>query len=275
MEQKQAAIFNDLSGFGRCSISVILPILSAMGHQGVAIPTAVLSMHTEFPHYHMIDLSDQLPAYLESYRKEGLRFDALCTGFLSNPTQAQIARSCLQLLKEDALVLIDPVLGDGGRPYPTITKEIITQMRSLASEAGVLLPNLTELCLLCGRPYPDAFPSRDFLLSCCEELCAAGTRTVVVSGLELDGRCCSFIYAEGKADEVWNEKVGEGRPGSGDVFAAVIAGSLLRHETLHQSVERAARFVEAAMRKTLQEQAPHAWGLCFEGLLSELMPTAR
>ena len=148
MEQKQAAIFNDLSGFGRCSISVILPILSAMGHQGVAIPTAVLSMHTEFPHYHMIDLSDQLPAYLESYRKEGLRFDALCTGFLSNPTQAQIARSCLQLLKEDALVLIDPVLGDGGRPYPTITKEIITQMRSLASEAGVLLPNLTELCLL-------------------------------------------------------------------------------------------------------------------------------
>ena len=194
MEQKQAAIFNDLSGFGRCSISVILPILSAMGHQGVAIPTAVLSMHTEFPHYHMIDLSDQLPAYLESYRKEGLRFDALCTGFLSNPTQAQIARSCLQLLKEDALVLIDPVLGDGGRPYPTITKEIITQMRSLASEAGVLLPNLTELCLLCGRPYPDAFPSRDFLLSCCEELCAAGTRNVVVSGLELDGRCCSFIF---------------------------------------------------------------------------------
>ena len=167
------------------------------------------------------------------------------------------------------------MLGDGGRPYPTITKEIITQMRSLASEAGVLLPNLTELCLLCGRPYPDAFPSRDFLLSCCEELCAAGTRNVVVSGLELDGRCCSFIYAEGKADEVWNEKVGEGRPGSGDVFAAVIAGSLLRHETLYQSVERAARFVEAAMRKTLQEQAPHAWGLCFEGRLSELMPTAR
>ena len=102
---------------------------------------------------------------------------------LSNPTQAQIARSCLQLLKEDALVLIDPVLETAGaliRPSP---KRSIAQMRSLASEAGVLLPNLTELCLLCGRPYPDAFPSRDFLLSCCEELCAAGTSNVVVSGL--------------------------------------------------------------------------------------------
>ena len=133
MEQKQAAIFNDLSGFGRCSISVILPILSAMGHQGVAIPTAVLSMHTEFPHYHMIDLSDQLPAYLESYRKEGLRFDALCTGFLSNPTQAQIVRSCLRLLKEDALVLIDPVLGDGGRNN---TRRVVHAVE-ISLEAGV------------------------------------------------------------------------------------------------------------------------------------------
>ena len=104
MSQKQAAIFNDLSGFGRCSISVILPILSAMGHQGVAIPTAVLSMHTEFPHYQMTDLSANLPAYLESYHQEGLRFDALCTGFLSDPAQAKIARSCLRLLKEEEKV---------------------------------------------------------------------------------------------------------------------------------------------------------------------------
>lgn len=272
MSQKQAAIFNDLSGFGRCSISVILPILSAMGHQGVAIPTAVLSMHTEFPHYQMTDLSANLPAYLESYHQEGLRFDALCTGFLSDPAQAKIARSCLRLLKEDALVLMDPVLGDGGRPYPTITAEIIQEMRMLADDAGVLLPNLTELCLLCGKPYPDAFPSREFLISCCESLCARGTQRVVVSGLEADGRCCSFIYADKTGMEVWNEKVGEGRPGSGDVFAAVIAGCLLRGEGLRDSVEQAAHFVERAMRRTLQENTPHAWGLCFEPLLGELIP---
>ena len=98
LEQKKVAIFNDLSGFGRCSISVMLPLLSVMGHQGVAIPTAILSMHTEFPHYHLVDFTDELPAYLESFQKEGLCFDALCTGFLGNERQVQILKQYLKLL---------------------------------------------------------------------------------------------------------------------------------------------------------------------------------
>ena len=129
LEQKKVAIFNDLSGFGRCSISVMLPLLSVMGHQGVAIPTAILSMHTEFPHYHLVDFTDELPAYLESFQKEGLCFDALCTGFLGNERQVQILKQYLKHADKKMKVIMDPVMGDHGRCYPTIEPSIIEKMK--------------------------------------------------------------------------------------------------------------------------------------------------
>lgn len=272
--QKKVAIFNDMSGFGRCSISVMLPILSAMGHQGVAIPTAVLSMHTEFPHFFMKDFTVELPAYLHSFQQEGIRFDAICTGFLGKEEQARILRD---YLKKDrpSFVLVDPVMGDHGRCYPTISEPIIAQFRGLAAEADLLLPNVTELCLLNEMAYPQGQPSLSFLQTCCERLAQKGAKRIVVTGIEQDDRILNFIYDEGKVQEVWNRKVSEGRPGSGDVFAAVVAGALLQGKSLYNAVEQAAHFVMHCMEQTQREQTPHAYGLCFEPLLAELVQSKR
>lgn len=271
LEQKKVAIFNDLSGFGRCSISVMLPLLSVMGHQGVAIPTAILSMHTEFPHYHLVDFTDELPAYLESFQKEGLCFDALCTGFLGNERQVQILKQYLKHADKQMKVIMDPVMGDHGRCYPTIEPAIIEKMKELVQEAHVLLPNLTELCLLCDQEYPEQMPDDAFLLDCCRQLEAKGPSQIVVTGMEQDGRMCTWVYGKGSVQKVWNRKIGNGRPGSGDVFAAVVSGSLLRGDSLVDSVQRAADFVGDSMELTLQMKTPHAYGLCFEPLLHRLM----
>lgn len=268
--QKKVAIFNDLSGFGRCSISVMLPILSVMGHQGVAIPTAILSMHTEFPYYHMVDFTDELPAYLKSFASEQICFDAVCTGFLGSERQADILQRWLSGMKGDPMIIVDPVMGDHGKCYPTIDAAIVEKMRGLVSYADVLLPNLTELCLLCEVPYPDQRPSTEFLLSCCRQLEAKGVHQIVVTGMEEERQITTFVYSAGSYAKIRNEKIGIGRPGSGDVFAAVVSGSLLSGYSLADSVRKAADFVKESMELTLQQSTPHAYGLCFEPLLKTL-----
>lgn len=268
--QKKVAIFNDLSGFGRCSISVMLPILSVMGHQGVAIPTAILSMHTEFPHYYMRDFTKDLPAYLQSFTQEKITFDAICTGFLGSEQQADLLIDWLKQANTGTMIIVDPVMGDHGHCYPTIDAAIVQKMKTIIPYAQVVLPNLTELCLLCDEDYPSQRPSAAFLCRCCEQLCAQGVRQVVVTGMEEGEQMCTFIYEQGKYTEVYNPKVGIGRPGSGDVFAAVVSGALLQGKSLKESVTMAAMFVKESMELTLQQQTPHAYGLCFEPLLHTL-----
>ena len=269
-KQKKVAIFNDLSGFGRCSISVILPILSVMGHQGIAIPTAILSMHTEFPHYFMKDFTQELPAYLKSFEQEQILFDAVCTGFLGSEQQADLLIHWLRALPSSTKIIVDPVMGDHGCRYPTINEAIVTKMKEIVPYAQVLLPNLTELCLLCDQPYPGQKPSISFLLACCEQLKHKGVNQIVVTGMEEGDQMCTFVYENGNYTEIYNEKIGFGRPGSGDVFAAVVSGALLEGKTLTESVEMAAVFVKESMELTLKQATPHAYGLCFEPLLKTL-----
>ena len=150
-------------------------------------------------------------------------------------------------------------------------KELCEKMKELVQEAHVLLPNLTELCLLCDQEYPEQMPDDAFLLDCCRQLEAKGPSQIVVTGMEQDGRMCTWVYEKGSVQKVWNRKIGNGRPGSGDVFAAVVSGSLLRGDSLVDSVQRAADFVGDSMELTLQMKTPHAYGLCFEPLLHRLM----
>ena len=153
---------------------------------------------------------------------------------------------------------------------PEDLKKIETKMKEIIPHAQVLLPNLTELCLLCDQPYPQSKPSVSFLLDCCEQLCRKGVQQIVVTGMEEEEQMCSFVYENGKYTEVYNKKVGFGRPGSGDVFAAVVSGALLEGKPLTDSVKMAAMFVKESMELTLQQDTPHAYGLCFEPLLKTL-----
>ena len=149
---RTVAAIHDLSGVGRCALTVVMPVLSAMGAQVCPVPTAVLSAHTAFSGIAVRDLTDFLPAYLDHWRALGLRFDAVYAGYLGSPAQAEIV-SDLLAEQEGALKVLDPVMGDDGRLYSGMAEEMPAKWRSLCAHADVVTPNMTEYALLSGEAY--------------------------------------------------------------------------------------------------------------------------
>ena len=152
--QKKIAVINDISGFGRCSITVTLPILSYLGVQCCPVPTAILSNHMGFPNYYIDDYTDRMRVYIENWGKLGLRFEGIMTGFLGSAEQIDIVKGFIRdFSKEDTLVIVDPVMGDHGKIYATYTEEMCTQMKKLVALSDITTPNLTEACKLSDVPY--------------------------------------------------------------------------------------------------------------------------
>ena len=164
--QKKIAVINDLSGYGRCSLTVAIPVLSAMGHQCCPIPTAILSNHTEFPVYFFDDYTEKMTTYTDKWKELGLSFDAIATGFLGSEAQIGIVMEIVQKLKaEKTFVVVDPVMGDHGHAYETYTPEMCEQMKELVCMADVVLPNVTECCILTDTPYREENWARKELLN--------------------------------------------------------------------------------------------------------------
>ena len=154
MHQKKLALVNDVTGYGRCSIAVALPIVSALKVQGCILPTAILSVHTGFHDYYLDDYTDRMTPYIDSWKKNKLTFDGISTGFLGSVRQIDMVLDFLHDFKgPDTKVIVDPVMGDNGRIYSSYTQEMCDDMRRLLADADVLTPNLTEACELLGRPY--------------------------------------------------------------------------------------------------------------------------
>ena len=154
MHQKKLALVNDVTGYGRCSIAVALPIVSALKVQGCILPTAILSVHTGFHDYYLDDYTDHMTPYIDSWKKNKLTFDGISTGFLGSVRQIDMVLDFLRDFKgPDTKVIVDPVMGDNGRIYSSYTQEMCDDMRRLLADADVLTPNLTEACELLGRPY--------------------------------------------------------------------------------------------------------------------------
>ncbi len=173
--QKKIALINDITGFGRCSIAVSLPIISALKVQCCFIPTAILSNHTGFNNFFFEDYTPKMREYVNNWETLGLNFDGICTGFLGSKEQIKIVIEFLEKFKtKDNIVLIDPVMGDYGKLYSTYTDEMCKEMQNLIKYADVLTPNLTELCRLLDLPYPNETPTHEELYSLCERLSLEG-----------------------------------------------------------------------------------------------------
>ena len=159
MRQKRMALINDITGFGRCSIAVMAPIISTMRIQAVPVPTAILSTHTQFPVYHFDDYTKHMPEYIQTYKDLKLEFDGIATGFLGSKEQVEIVIDFIQSFKrKETFVLVDPVMGDHGHLYATYSKEMAESMKNLVHYADILTPNLTELVTLLDRDYPEVIP---------------------------------------------------------------------------------------------------------------------
>ena len=271
-QQRKAAVINDLSCFGRCSLTVTLPILSAMKIQCCPVPTAIFTNHTGYPSYAWTDYTDHLDDFIREWRKLGLRFDAIATGFLGSVRQIDFVRRFLDaFLDEGTLVVVDPVMGDYGKLYATYDKELSEAMREVLDVADILTPNLTEAYVLAGIPYnPEAGDAE--LTELCERLAERHVRKIVISGIERGADLLNVVYERGRAPVFLSERrIGCDRSGTGDVFFSVILGNAVNGISFEESVRRASAFVAKAAERTSKLGIHEEDGLAFEDLLKELV----
>lgn len=269
----RCAAFHDLSSFGRSSLTIIIPALSSMGIQVCPVPTAVLSTHSGgFTDYSFIDLTDSMRETFAHWKKLGLTFEAIYPGFLGSPEQAGVVAKMIDDFRTpETLVVVDPVMGDGGTFYSSISPKMAEAMRDLVHRADVLTPNITEMFLLLDRPYRENCP-REELDAMILELSEWGPRDIVVTsfpGKTKDTVDCR-IYRNGEFLTVSRPRVSAHYPGTGDLFTSVLLGCLLQRRSLLEATERAARFICDVLEFSEKSGEPHREGVLFEALLNRL-----
>ena len=269
---KRIASTQDFSCIGSCSQTIALPVLSAMGVECAALPTALLSAHTAFDGFVSLDLTPQLPAIMAHWRAMHLRFDAVYTGYLASAEQVGLVGALLDGMDErPALTLIDPVMGDNGALYAGFSDSFPQAMRALCGRADVLTPNVTEACLLTGTAYSpvqDAAQTRRLL----ERLLELGCRAAVLTGLRVDGdMAVAALQRDGTGTLVRTSYIPEVFHGTGDLFASTCAGALVQGAPLERAVRLAADYVALTLRRTVQAPDRRWYGVNFQETLPELM----
>ncbi len=260
---KHIATIQDLSCLGKCSITVALPVLSAMGIACSVLPTAVLSTHTAFPAPHCRSLTEDILPVAAHWQSVGAEFDAVSVGYLADPDQAQAV--CEVLEKLHAPVILDPVMGDNGKLYSRMTRDHVEAMKQLCRRADHLLPNQTEACCLTGIPYRETVDIQ-YLRQLAQSLLAFGPKGVVITGfLWEDGRTGFFCTDRNGAESEYHaHKIGKHFHGTGDLFSAVFTGGLTLGKSMEQAARLAAGFVERVIEAT-DEATP--FGIDFESQL--------
>lgn len=251
---KRVAAIHDLSGFGRASLCSIIPTLSSMGIQVCPVPTAILSTHSGgFQEYTFEDLTDTIPAYMNHWKKLNLHFDCIYSGFLGSPVQTQMVADIFDdFANENTLVVVDPVMGDNGDLYSSISENMVPQMRKLVNKADIIVPNYTEAALLLDEDT-NGHRSNDELKSWLRRLSDLGPDTVLITSAPDEERpeMMNVIAYEKESDTYWkvaSRLLHDYYPGTGDIFASVMIGSLLKGESLPGAIDWAAQFVSQCIK---------------------------
>jgi pyridoxine kinase len=273
--QRVAAI-HDLSGFGGGSLSAVIPILSAMGIQVCSLPTAILSTHTGgFTKFHFRDLTADMRCIVDHWRQLSLSFDGIYSGFLGSSEQIEIVDDFIRAFRKDStLVVIDPVLGDDGKLYDTMGACMVDGMRSLIASADVITPNITEAALLLGLSGPATVSGTGEVKAWARALGDLGPKCVIITSVpEEHDRGTSVLAFDKGTGRFWKVAcpyIPACYPGTGDIFASVITGSLLQGDSLPLSLDRAVQFVSMAIRATFGHNFPEREGVFLERVLPSL-----
>lgn len=270
--QRKAAVINDFTSFGRCSLAVTIPILSAMKVQCCSVPTAIFTNHTGFASYAWTDYTAHMDDYIAEWKKLDLRFDAIYTGFLGSKAQVEFVYRFLEAFRTpETIVCVDPVMGDYGKLYATYDDELARAMRGFLGVADILTPNLTEACVLADVPYRTDMTD-DELEVLCTRLGARRAGKIVISGIPRGEMLANFVHERGKKQLVYSEKrIGKDRSGTGDVFSSVILADAINGVDFATSVRKASAFVAKAVRRTVDMGIPEKDGLAIEEVLGELI----
>ncbi|MDW0110489.1 pyridoxamine kinase [Sporosarcina aquimarina] len=280
---KKVAIIQDMSSFGKCSLTAAIPVLSVMGVQAVPLPTAILTSQTEYPSYFCEDLTAKMPHFTDEWHKMGAAFDGIHTGFVTGKEQIENIFSFLHTFyKEETTLLVDPVMGDRGHMYDVFTGELIGYMKELAKRADVITPNVTECCLLTGLSYDklQTYRSNEEYVAAVEDagrqLQSDTDAKVIITGLNppapLGKRRIGNMYIDGDRSYTrFQEYNGKSYSGTGDLFASVVMGGMMRDQTPVETMELADEFLTAAIQSTSEEQIPTVAGVNFESHLRMLL----
>jgi len=280
---KKIAVINDLSGFGRCSLTAAISVISVMGVQPCPLPTAILTAQTEYPSYYLDDYTDKMEHFRLEWQKMGQTFDGIYTGFVSGEEQiTQIFRFIDTFRKADTFLLVDPVMGDDGICYDTFTPKLLAQMQKLAKRADVITPNVTELCLLTDtepaslHQLPDFESLLDFIQKMALGFQEDGPAHIIVTGIcftdSLGVQQMGNLYV-GKTEISFHALpyIGKSYSGTGDLFASCIAAGLARGENIPEIIETAGQFLQASISDAAKEHVPQNDGVNYEKYLSMLL----
>ena len=275
MRTPRVAAIHDMSGFGRCSLTVAIPVLSAMGLQCCPLPTAFLSTHTGgFEGFSFLDMTDEMPRVADHWKTMDMDFKCIYSGFLGSERQIEIVSEFIRDFRQkDTVVVVDPVMGDHGAVYQTYTPAMCEGMVHLAEQADVIVPNLTEAALLLGIPYGELPTGETGCREIVEQLSLEGRRSVVLTGAsaapDLTGAMC-FDAKSGQTENIQVSRVPREFYGTGDVFASVLAGALVKGTALPEATRQAVEFVRACAERTAEQNLPIREGVDFEPLLGLL-----
>ena len=270
--QKKIAVINDMSGFGRCSLAVSLPVISKLKVQCCPLPTSIFSQHTGFETFFFDDYTEKMQSYIDQWKKLGLRFNGIYSGFLGSKEQIDIVTGFFRDFKEpETIIVVDPVMGDYGKPYPTYTRQMCESMRELVTHADIVTPNLTEGCILSGLDYVsgDTWPLA-YVTKMAEIISALGPKDVVITGIPQGSYIANMCYSGGRVKLTRNKKIGSSRSGTGDIFSSIIAADAVNHVPLPASVKKAADFVSCCIKRSIELDIPLTDGVCFEEVLDKL-----
>lgn len=271
MKQKKIAVINDMSGYGRCSIAVSLPVISKLKVQCCVLPTSIFSNHTGYPHYFFDDYTSKMPEYIRNWELLNLSFSGIYSGFLGSGEQIEIVIDFIRRFKnEDTVVIVDPVMGDNGAAYVTYTPDMCREMKKLTQYADLLTPNLTEACILTDTPYREIWSKKE-LIELGEKLQSMGPRKIVITGIP-QGEYIANYVCEGQEEGrfIRTARVGTSRCGTGDLFASIVAADAVRGEDFYRSVKKASNFVKQCILKAIEMEVPLPDGVPFEELLDKL-----
>ena len=265
---KRIVTIQDISCIGKCSLTVALPIISACGVETAVIPTAVLSTHTAFDGFTFRDLTDEIPPIAAHWKAQGMAVDAIYTGYLGSFQQLEIVSQFFDQFKTpENLILVDPVMADNGALYAGFTPEFVQEMAKLCGKADIIVPNLTEACYLLNIPYPGEDYTRADIQHILTELGKLGCKQVVLTGVSLEpGRLGVMAYDTEKQTffEYYNEKMPSSFHGTGDVFASVMVGAMMRGCPLEDALRLAVDFTLESIRKTVADPEHRWYGVNFE-----------
>ena len=274
---KRVMTIQDISCLGKCSLTVALPIISAMGVECCVVPTAVLSTHTMFSGFTFRDLTAELRPIADHWEREGFTFDALYSGYLGSEEQLNIVEDYFARFGKNAVKLVDPVMADNGKLYAGFTPEFARKMAKLCGNADIMLPNLTEAAYLLNRPYVSGGYDEAFIRDLLKRLSDLGAGTVILTGVSFSEKeigVMSYTAETESFEGYFHSRVDASYHGTGDIFASVVTGGLMRGLRLKEAYRLAADFTAACIRRTANTPGGIRYGVYFEaelpGLIREL-----